>query len=417
MATDGLPGDWKAVPLGGVFRREARSIEVEAAGRYREIGIRSHGKGVFHKEEIIGASLGNKRVFEVVPGALAMNIVFAWEGAVAVVSESERGMIASHRFPMYVPCGAVEVDVEFIRRFFQTKRGIELLGDASPGGAGRNRTLNQKFAAEIPLPVPPIAEQRKIAAILSSVDDAIEATRAVIDQLQVVKKTMMAELLTRGMPGRHKRFRQTEIGEVPAEWAVVRLATVATVGNGSTPSRQRADYWSHGTVPWLPTGKVNDRVIQQTDAFVTERALAECPIRLLPRGTLLVAMIGQGKTRGKVAYLAIEATINQNFAFVAPGPEVVSWFLFSYLENNYERLRADGRGSNQGALNCGLIKQWLIPLPPPDEQTQISDAALRVDARITAESSMLAGLVDVKTALMSVLLTGDVRVMPDEVGP
>src|ERR1041385_1237960 len=177
MANDGLPDDWKVVPLGSVFRRESRSLEVEAAGRYREIGIRSHGKGVFHKEEIIGASLGNKRVFEVVPGALAMNIVFAWEGAVAVVGEGERGMIASHRFPMYVPCRDDEVDVEFIRRFFQTKRGVELLGDASPGGAGRNRTLNQKFAAEIPLPMPPIAEQRKITAILSSVDEAIEAAQ------------------------------------------------------------------------------------------------------------------------------------------------------------------------------------------------------------------------------------------------
>jgi type I restriction enzyme S subunit len=229
-----------------------------------------------------------------------------------------------------------------------------------------------------------------------------------------VKKAMMAELLTRGLPGRHTRFKQTEIGEVPEEWRIVQLGTVSKIGNGSTPSRQRADYWIAGGVPWLPTGKVNDRIIRSADEFVTQKALSECPIRLLPIGTLLVAMIGQGKTRGKVAYLAVEAAINQNFAFITPSPEVASWFLFFCLENNYESIRSEGRGSNQAALNCGLIKQWTIALPPADEQARIADAILVVDTRVEVEIRTLQALRETRAALMSVLLTGELRVTPDE---
>src|ERR1700722_10578485 len=132
--------------LGEVVERKAAPVMPETRGTYREIGIRSHGKGIFHKEPVTGATLGSKRVFEVIPNCLVFNIVFAWEGAVAVTSENERGMIASHRFPMFAARENV-ASVDFLCRFFQTKLGTALLGEASPGGAGRNRTLNQTHTA------------------------------------------------------------------------------------------------------------------------------------------------------------------------------------------------------------------------------------------------------------------------------
>ena len=98
--------------------------------------------------------------------------------------------------------------------------------------------LESADLGELPIPLPPLPEQRKIAAILSSVDDAIEASQAVIDQLQVVKKAMMAELLTKGLPGRHKKFKQTEIGEVPEEWSFGDVGEVASLAE--TDPRQGA---------------------------------------------------------------------------------------------------------------------------------------------------------------------------------
>ena len=99
------------------------------------------------------------------------------------------------------------------------------------GTSGRQRVPASVFD-DFKVGVPPLPEQRKIAAILSSVDDAIEKTQAVIDQVQVVKRGLMQELLTRGLPGRHTRFKQTEIGKIPEEWAIVRIIDVADVDYG-----------------------------------------------------------------------------------------------------------------------------------------------------------------------------------------
>jgi type I restriction enzyme S subunit len=288
-----------------------------------------------------------------------------------------------------------------------------VLMEARGSGSTFPNITSDRLTAQL-VALPSLPEQRKIAAILSSVDEAIEGTQAVIDQLQVVKKAMMADLLTRGIPGRHKKFKQTEIGEVPEDWEVVPMGTVATIGNGSTPSKARPDYWDGGTIPWLPTGKVNDYIIRTADSFVTEKALAECPIRLLPRGTVLVAMIGQGKTRGMVAYLDVEATINQNFAYVAPGAAVRSWFLFAFLNHVYGELRGSGRGSNQDALNCGILKAFPVPVPQVDEQEMIARGCFALDERIIREADAVSGLLELKSALMSVLLTGEVRVRVDE---
>ena len=285
--------------------------------------------------------------------------------------------------------------------------------ETSADRAVKGRTLNKAKLRTLRLILPPLPEQRKIAAILSSVDDAIEKAQAVIDQVQVVKRGLMQELLTRGLPGRHTRFKQTEIGEMPTEWTAAAIGDCASVGNGTTPSKKRSEYWDGGTIPWLPTGKVNDRAITSADAWVTERAVSETSLRLLPVGTLLIAMIGQGKTRGKTAYLGIEACVNQNFAYVIPHAEISSWFLFYVLEHQYDALRSSGRGSNQDALNCGIIRRFRVPLPVLDEQIQITDILRALDERTNVEQQQIDRLGDLKSALMSVLLTGVCRVASD----
>ncbi|HDO22866.1 MAG TPA: restriction endonuclease subunit S [Nitrospirae bacterium] len=255
-----------------------------------------------------------------------------------------------------------------------------------------------------------LPEQRKIAAILSSVDDAIEKTKAVIEQTKVVKKGLMQKLLTRGIPGRHKKFKKTPIGEIPEEWEVVKLREVSKVGNGSTPSKKRADYWENGTIPWLSTGKVNDRIIKVADTFITKKALAECSVSLLPKGTILVAMIGQGKTRGMVAYLDIRACVNQNFAYIKPTDRLDSWFLFHLLDFQYKILRNSGRGSNQDALNGAIIKLYKVPLPPLTEQMEIATIFKQIEKRLFIEESIMNSFEFIKTALMQVLLTGELMV-------
>ncbi|HQS01304.1 MULTISPECIES: restriction endonuclease subunit S [unclassified Polaromonas] len=187
-------GAWHFQKIGSLLSKASLPVGVEAEKTYREIGIRSHGKGIFHKGPVLGKVIGDKRVFHVVRDALVLNIVFAWEQAVATTSEKEVGMIASHRFPMHVAKPG-KCDVEYVKGFFLTKEGKRLLGVASPGGAGRNKTLGQKEfeSIEVALPVS-VNEQTRIANCLSSLDRKITIESGKLGSLKMHKKGLMQQL-------------------------------------------------------------------------------------------------------------------------------------------------------------------------------------------------------------------------------
>ena len=163
---------WEQRKCKDIFDRVSKAVDVEAGEVYREIGIRSHGKGLFYKDEITGEGLGNKRVFWVEPNSFILNIVFAWERAVTKTTEKELGMIASHRFPMYKPKENV-ADLDYITKFFITHKGKYILEMASPGGAGRNKTLGQKEFENSTICLPSYEEQKKIGRYLEVFDHLI----------------------------------------------------------------------------------------------------------------------------------------------------------------------------------------------------------------------------------------------------
>jgi type I restriction enzyme S subunit len=135
-----------------------RPVELDASRSYPELGIRSFGKGTFHKPALLGVAVGSKRLYAIHPGDLVFNNVFAWEGAVAVAQPEDAGRVGSHRF---ITCVAKEgvVTADFLCFYFRTPRGLAALGVASPGGAGRNRTLNLELLERIAVPVPDYPRQ------------------------------------------------------------------------------------------------------------------------------------------------------------------------------------------------------------------------------------------------------------------
>lgn len=189
-----LPTSWEVKPVGDLVDRIRTPVAVQADATYSEIGIRSHGKGVFLKPPVLGAALGEKSVFQVEPGCLVLNIVFAWEGAVAVTDDTHVGMVASHRFPMYQP--NTQVDLRWLKLFFTSAKGVQALGLASPGGAGRNRTLNQRHFAELKVPVPPLEEQRQICSTIENVERTLCQQQEQLDSLIATKVGLMHDLLS-----------------------------------------------------------------------------------------------------------------------------------------------------------------------------------------------------------------------------
>jgi len=223
-----------------------------------------------------------------------------------------------------------------------------------------SRRVNGKTLMTFEFDLPPLDQQRRIAEILWAVDEANQASLALLPNLQGYQQAVWEA---------HKTEKDVK---------TVRIGDVATVANGSTPSKVENRYWVGGTFPWLPTGKVHDRFISTGDEFITDAAIRERKARVFPKGSVLVAMIGQGKTRGSAALMEIEASVNQNFACIIPR-DIESHYLFYALDFSYEALRRSSHGSNQEALNCGLVANFPVPCAPRNRQEEIASELMQCE--------------------------------------
>ena len=216
-------GDWLTDRTDHFLARHANPVDVQLETAYKQIGIRSHGKGIFHKDSVTGEALGNKRVYWVHPEAFTVNIVFAWEQAVALTSSAEESYIASHRFLMFLP-KYNKVDLKFVLLFFLRKRGKYLLELASPGGAGRNKTLGLDSFAELEITLPQREEQEKIAGFLGAVDARLTQLRCKRDRLQTYKRGVMQKIFSQQI-----RFRGA-IGLDFPDWEEKKIGEIAIDG-------------------------------------------------------------------------------------------------------------------------------------------------------------------------------------------
>jgi type I restriction enzyme, S subunit len=211
----------------------------------------------------------------------------------------------------------------------------------------------------------------------------------------------------------------THFRQLPAHWAVKRVKFVATVGNGSTPSRDDSAYWQEGTFPWLNSSVVNQEVVTQADQFVTAMALRECYLPRVVPPAVLVGITGEGRTRGMAATLAIEATINQHLVFVKPvGDRVDVRFLRRVFDASYDHLRSDseGAGSTKGAITCEQIKEMALPVPPSDEQREIAAfldwRTTQIDALIAKKQALLERLSALRLNVITSAITKGIEANP-----
>lgn len=213
-----FPCEWDVRMFDECLERVEHPVDVHADEIYTQIGIRSHGKGLFHKEPVTGESLGNKAVYWIEPDCFVLNIVFAWEQAIGKTTQAEVGMIGSHRFPMYRPIDG-KVDIDYLISYLLTKRGRDILEAASPGGAGRNRTLGQDRFMKSKIVLPSPNEQKKIAKILTTQDKVIELKEKRLVEKQRQKKYLMQQLLTgkKRLPGFSGEWKSVKLSEVLIE--------------------------------------------------------------------------------------------------------------------------------------------------------------------------------------------------------
>lgn len=168
-----------------------RPVEVREGEMYPELGVRSFGRGTFHKPALSAIEVGDKKLFRIEEGDLLFNIVFAWEGAVAVAKAEDMGRVGSHRFLTCVT-DKEQAEASFLNFYFQTSEGLAALGEASPGGAGRNRTLSLKNLATLAVPVPPLESQRYFQRLLGKVEAVYSQQADLAPQLDALPASILA---------------------------------------------------------------------------------------------------------------------------------------------------------------------------------------------------------------------------------
>ncbi len=203
-------------------------------------------------------------------------------------------------------------------------------------------------------------------------------------------------------------YKQTEMGMIPKNWDFKQIGEIAIVSSGGTPNRSNPSYWN-GNIPWITTSQIEFNTIIYANEFITKLGVQNSAAKLYAQNTLLMAMYGQGKTRGKVAILGIDATINQACAAITLNKDVLNNYIFFYLAHNYEEIRKLSNTGNQENLNGNIIKSIFVPLPPLPEQKAIAQSLSDVDALITTLDQLITKKRNIKQGTMQQLLTGKKR--------
>ena len=197
---------------------------------------------------------------------------------------------------------------------------------------------------------------------------------------------------------------------LPKGWDILHIGDIAKVTSGGTPSREEPSFWN-GDIPWIRTTEVqNCRVnLEDVKEFITAKGLKNSSTKTVPKDTILLAMIGQGKTRGQVAILTFEATINQNCAAIILNNNQSPEYYFYYLLGQYENIRKSSNSAGQSNLSGSLVKSIKVLVPPLPEQIKIAEILSTWDNAINTVQKLLTNSQQQKKALMQQLLTGEKR--------
>lgn len=192
-----------------------------------------------------------------------------------------------------------------------------------------------------------------------------------MDKIPQLLKDFRQQVLTQAVTGKlTEKWRE---GRNLGEWENTSIGDLFSVKTGSTPKRGTASYYENATIPWLKSGQVKNEFIYEAEEFITELAVKETNAKIYPKDTLLVAMYGEGKTRGQVGWMKLEASSNQAIAaLVNEEMEMVTRsYIYHFCLSQYNEIRAQAEGGNQPNLNLTKIKNWQIQLPSEIEQQEI----------------------------------------------
>ncbi|MGY6570559.1 MAG: restriction endonuclease subunit S [Salinarimonas sp.] len=370
---------------------------------------------------IASEDVSRYRVIE--PGEFGLAPMALYYGAIGRYRGPAAGIIS----PAYnVFRHTANADPDYLETLIRMPRMIARYDALSQGGnfEGKRKLTPYDAFGTVQIAIPPLAEQRAIAEVLSTMEEAISSMAALIAALVDAKHATMRELLTRGMrrekapmkplPARWVLGRVAEgITHIPADWDLMTLTKVAKLESGHTPSRDKAEYWN-GEIPWLSladTEVLDALEVDQTSESVTSKGIANSSARVLPKDTVVFSRTA---TVGKASRMKRPMATSQDFANWVCGPTLVPAYLvqvFRHMEREWDRLQ---EGSTHQTIYMPVFKKLQIFLPPTTEQQKIADIGEAFDMRIAQERETRKVLTRNRDALAQELLSGRIR-LPESI--
>ena len=302
---------------------------------------------------------------------------------------------------------ALFINEQVNQYFFEHWYRSQAMKIESLGTGTTVKGIRLEVLKDLDFPFAPLAEQKRIVEKLDQVLAQVDTIKARLDGIPVILKRFRQSVLAAAVSGKlteewrkstsvkapnineikkywkvqydlsGKKFKSANLSEkesfisLPNSWLITQIGDVCDVFVGATPSRKKLEYWN-GDIPWVSSSEVAFCRISSTKELITVEGLSDTSTQVHPIGTVMLAMIGQGKTRGQVAILDIEACHNQNTAALrVPNGYILPGFLYFFLTKQYEETRRIGAGNNQKALNKSFVQSLSFPLPPIEEQTEI----------------------------------------------
>ena len=287
------------------------------------------------------------------------DVLISWSASLGVFEWSgEDAWLNQHIFKVVFDKMPIE------RRYFIHHACYVIKISSSLAHGATMRHLTKKVFENLPFFYPNLSDQTRIAKRLDLIQKQISNLNILLKKLDSLIKSRFVEMF--GDPISSLKYSRCLIGDL------------AVVSSGATPSRKKPEYYE-GTIPWVKTGEVAAGNIDETEECITEAAIRDSACRILPAGTILIAMYGQGDTRGKSAILNIEAATNQACAALEFKDEIDARFALIFLQLCYDDLRNLSQGGNQKNLNLKIIKEYSMLTPPVYLQKEFANFVAQVD--------------------------------------
>lgn len=284
---------------------------------------------------------------------------------------------------------------EAYKGYFRTYNFIEGKLSAAVVGIRDGKNIDMPTFWEIELNVPSLPEQQKIAEFLSTVDRVIEKQKETITTWKERKKGVMQKLFSQEV-----RFKANDGSEFP-EWEEKKIDDIATCFAGATPSTKIPEYWDNGTIQWMSSGEVNNGQIYETEKRISQLGFDKCSTKMVKPNTVVMALAGQGKTRGMVAITRVPLCTNQSLCAIETNDDICDDYLYQYLQTQYNNLRLISSGDGtRGGLNLKLVGGYVVSMPCFIEQQKIVACLSALDDVIEKKKATLAAWEELKKGLL-----------------